>query len=147
MTEKKMIFGGVFNLAAAFMCLASVAFVLLDLGVWNFAESSLEGAEGIGLAVVFSLAVMIQFPAMALAMIFQAVSGAIMLLYPRRGVAVHKAVRILNVIFGVIAAGAGCFFAICYFDVGLVIWGVLTAAASVASLAAGIVGAVVNHNA
>ncbi|MBQ2740149.1 MAG: hypothetical protein IJF39_00815, partial [Clostridia bacterium] len=143
--NKKMFLGSVVSFAAAFMCVACMGVVLLDLGVLNMTESSLQGSDGLGMAIIFSLAVSIQYPVMVVALLLQVLVGILLLLHSIRGGTVHIAWIVLNMIGCVLAAAAGGFFAVCYFDIGIVLWGSLTLCAAALSFFSGLVAIFTNR--
>ncbi len=141
----KMLLGSVISFVAAFMCVACVGVVLLDLGVLNMTESSLQGSDGLGMAIVVSLAIAIQLPVMAIAVLLQILVGILLLLHSFRGGTVHIAWIVLNMIGCVAAAAVGGFFAISYLEIGVVLWGALTLCAAALSFFAGLVAIFTNR--
>ncbi len=136
MMKKKMLIAGIVNLAAAVLTVLCLLFILLDISAFKLFENNVEGLEGLGIAVIFALSIAIEYPATAVNFIFQGISGGVQLAYPKRGKGVHKALRVIAWIVGVAAAAVHAYFAVLYFSAEFVLWGVLIALTSLATIAA-----------
>jgi len=133
--KKKMLLGGAVNVAAAVCTVLCLGFILLDIAVLKIFQTQLEGWDGVGVALLFALSAAIEYPATLLNAVFQGISGGVMLAYSKRGKGVHKALRVIAWIIGVGAALVHGYFAVVYFSVGFVLWGVLTALPTLLALA------------
>jgi hypothetical protein len=133
--KKKMLLGGTVNVAAALCTVLCLGFILLDIAVLKTFEGKMEGWDGVGIALLFALSAAIEYPATLLNAVFQCISGGMMLGYAKRGKGVHKALRVIAWVFGVVAAFIHGYFAVLYFSVGFVFWGVLTALPTLLALA------------
>ncbi len=137
--EKKFRMVGTMQLVAAAVCVLALVFILLDVTVFKITiNEDTAAGDAFGLAIIFSLSLVIQYPTVGLSAIFHVVVGCSLLAAAKKGNAVHKALPVTNLVLSIIAACAGAFFAICYFDTSKLLWGVLISLSAVLSLVAAI---------
>ena len=134
--NKKMKIAGIFNLSAAAFSVLSLGFILLDIAVLKTFEHRLQGWHGVGVALLFAISAAVEYPATIINVVFQGINGGMTLAYPKKGKGVHKALRVIAWILGIVSAGIHAVFAITYFTVGFVLWGVLIALTTASSVAA-----------
>ena len=142
MEKKKILVGGVVYIAAAVATVLCLGFIVLDASVLKWTIGNLEGTEGLGVAIVLALSLSIQYPAAAVNLIFQLICGVVMVTYPKRELVLHKALRVIATIVGVVAALVHGFFALTYLNGGVALWGVLSLLVAVLALVAPIISAV-----
>ena len=140
--NNKMKFVGIFTILAAVCAVLCFGFIVLDVSVLRWTVGQLEGAEGLGVAIIISLCLVIAVPAAAINALFQIVCGALMLAYEKRERGVHKALRVIAGIVGVLATIIEGYFAWCFFSAGCAVWGICTAITAVAAFAVPILSAI-----
>ena len=133
--NKKMKVAGIVNVASGVFTLLALLFILFDIAVLKSFQHRLQGWDGVGVALLFALSAAIEYPATVLQLVYQGINGGIELAYQKRGRQVHKALRVIAWIVGVVAAGVHLFFAVTYFGTGFVLWGLLIALAAVGAVA------------
>ena len=134
--EKKLRMVGIMQIVAAVVYVLALVFILLDVSVFDITiNEDTAAGDAFGLAIVFALSLVIQYPTAGLSAIFHVVVGCIMF---KKGNAVHKALLVANLVLSIVAAGAGMFFAITYFDTNQLLWGVIITLGAAVSLAAAI---------
>ena len=133
--KKKMLIAGIVNIAGAVLTVLALGFILLDIAVLKLFETQMEGWDGVGVALLFALSAAIEYPATLVNAVFQCLNGGMMLAYPKREKGVHKALRVIAWVVGVVTAAIHGYFAVLYFSVEFVLWGVLTALATVLAIA------------
>lgn len=134
--EKKLRMVGIMQIVAAVVYVLTLVFILLDVSVFDITiNEDTAAGDAFGLAIVFALSLVIQYPTAGLSAIFHVVVGCIVF---KKGNAVHKALLVANLVLSIIAAGAGMFFAITYFDTNQLLWGVIITLGAAVSLAAAI---------
>ena len=133
--NKKMKVAGIVNVASGVFTLLALLFILLDIAVLKSFQHRLQGWDGVGVALLFALSAAIEYPATVLQLVYQGINGGIELAYQKRGRQVHKALRVIAWIVGVVAAGVHLFFAVTYFSTGFVLWGLLIALAAAGAVA------------
>ena len=137
--EKKLRIVGAVQIVAAVVYVLTLVFILLDVSVFDITiNEDTAAGDAFGLAIVFALSLVIQYPTAGLAIIFHVAVGCSAFAAKKKGKAVHKALLVTNLVFSIIAAGAGMFFAITYFDTNQLLWGVIITLGAVVSLAAAI---------
>lgn len=134
--NKKMKIAGIFNISAAAFSVLSLGFILLDIAVLKLVLHQTQGWDGVGVALIFALSLAIEYPATLVNLVFQGISGGIALSYPKKEKGVHKALRVIAWIVGIVAAGVHAFFAITYLNAGLILWGTLIALTAASSVVA-----------
>ena len=135
--EKKLRMVGIMQIVAAVVYVLMLVFILLDVSVFDITiNEDTAAGDAFGLAIVFALSLVIQYPTAGLSAIFHVVVGCIVF---KKGNAVHKALLVTNLVLSIVAAGAGMFFAITYFDTNQLLWGVIITLGAVVSLAAAII--------
>ena len=134
--KEKMKIAGAFNIAAAVFSALCLGFILLDIAVLKTFEHRLQGWDGVGVALLFAISAAVEYPATIINIVFQGINGGMVLAYPKKGKGVHKALRVIAWIVGIVAAGIHAVFAVTYFTVGFVLWGVLIALTTASSVAA-----------
>lgn len=133
--NKKMKVAGIVNVASGVFTLLALLFILLDIAVLKSFQHRLQGWDGVGVALLFALSAAIEYPTTVLQLVYQGINGGIELAYQKRGRQVHKALRVIAWIVGVVAAGVHLYFAVTYFSTGFVLWGLLTALAAAGAVA------------
>ena len=137
--EKKLRIVGAVQIVAAVVYVLTLVFILLDVSVFDITiNEDTAAGDAFGLAIVFALSLVIQYPTAGLAIIFHVAVGCSAFAAKKKGKAVHKALLVTNLVFSIIAAGAGMFFAITYFDTNQLLWGVIITLGAVVSLVAAI---------
>lgn len=138
--EKKLRIVGAVQFVAAAVCVLALAFMLLDVQIFHITINNHTAAgDAFGLAIVFALSLVIQYPAAGLAVIFHVAVGCSAFAAKKKGKAVHKALLVTNLVFSIIAAGVGMFFAITYWNANQILWGAIIALGAVVSLVAAII--------
>lgn len=133
--NKKMKVAGIVNVASGVFTLLALLFILLDIAVLKSFQHRLQGWDGVGVALLFALSAAIEYPATVLQLVCQGINGGIELAYQKRGRQVHKALRVIAWIVGVVAAGVHLYFAVMYLSTGFVLWGLLIALAAAGAVA------------
>ena len=137
--EKKLRMVGIMQIVAAVVYILALVFILLDVSVFDITiNEDTAAGDAFGLAIVFSLSLVIQYPTAGISTIFHVVVGCGAFAAIKKGKAVHKALLVANLVLSIIAAGAGMFFAITYFDTNQLLWGVIITLGAAVSLAAAI---------
>ena len=131
--EKKIKVATILQFAAAALYVLAMLFIYLDAAKWKIGIPQMEGWEGLGIAVILALAIIFQFTTSGVAAIFHAVAGACL---RSSGGMVHKAVRVLLTVFGIIALLVNAYFIYCYFTIECVLWGIVSLMAALLSLVA-----------
>lgn len=134
--KKKIRFAAILQFVAAALYVFTLVFIRMDIEFFQIGFSQTEGWDGLGLAIIFALALIFQYTTSAIALFFHALVGALMCSAAKKGKLVHKALRVLLVVFVVIATLVNLFFVYSYFDVGAVLWGLLTAVSAIVSIVA-----------
>ena len=145
--DKKMRTVGLVAVLAAVCTLLCFGFIVLDVSVLGWTAEQLDGPEGLGVAVIIALFLMFALPAAVVNAIFQIVCGGAMIRYEKRGCGVHKALRIVAAIVGILAALIYAFFAYCFFDGECIVWAIFVALATVMAIAVPILSAVAHKEA
>ncbi|MBQ8352565.1 MAG: hypothetical protein IJY34_02090 [Clostridia bacterium] len=137
--EKKLRMVGIMQIVAAVVYVLALVFILLDVSVFDITiNEDTAAGDAFGLAIVFSLSLVIQYPTAGISTILHVVVGCGAFAAIKKGKAVHKALLVANLVLSIIAAGAGMFFAITYFDTNQLLWGVIITFGAAVSLAAAI---------
>ena len=137
--EKKLRMVGIMQIVAAVVYVLALVFILLDVSVFDITiNEDTAAGDAFGLAIVFALSLVIQYPTAGISTILHVVVGCGAFAAIKKGKAVHKALLVANLVLSIVAAGAGMFFAITYFDTNQLLWGVIITLGAVVSLAAAI---------
>ena len=143
--NKKMKIAGIVNIASAVFTLLALVYILLDVAVLKSFQHRLQGWDGVGVALVLAISMAVEYPATVAQLVFQGLNGGMELAYPKRGKGVHKALRVIAWIVGIVAAGVHGFFAVTYFTTGFVLWGLLIAVATAGAIASPILTSVAHR--
>ncbi len=134
--EKKIKVATILQFIAAALYLLALGFIYLDISFFKIGVPQMEGWDGLGLAVVYALALIFQYPTSAVALILHTVAGLCLHSAAKKGKQVHKAVCSLLSVFGIIALLVDAYFIYCYLDIGVVLWAMLSIAAALVSVLA-----------